>query len=217
MKRAHYLLQAILTTGVALLAAGAIAQTADVVVATEIDEVNSGDLLTSGTRVRLLVKIADNNTTGYQPSGVAFKVTYPTDALSWGWDDDSNPATPLLTVEKADDPDPLDALFPWDVVANSTETADSLGGSYMFRRISTVGEAIGETPDCFYVNFTKGGSANATPFSVFVATDPNSSNPVPVVLAPGDVGGPAILALTPEYDNTATTTITKVAEWMMLD
>lgn len=216
MKRAHYFLQAILTTGVALLAAGAIAQTADVDIATELDEVNSGDFLTSGTRVRVLVTIASNSS-AYEPSGVALKITYPTDALSWGWDDDSNPATPLLTVEKALDPDPLDALYPWDVVGNSTETADPLGGSYVFRRISTVGEAIGATPDCFYVNFTKGGSANATPFNIEVATDPNSSNPVPVVLAPGDVGGPAILALTPEYSNEATTNITRVAEWMMLD
>lgn len=207
MKRAQHFLKAIFCSSLVVLAGGAFA--ADVTIATEIDQLNSGDLVTSGTRLRILVKISDNTTT-YSPSGIAVKVTYPTDSVSWGFDTGT---PPVLKAEKAEDPDGIGPLDAWDVVPSVTVVNVGLLET---RRISTVGQAIGTTPDAFYMNFTVGGTANVVPYDIDVAADDQSSNPVPVIIAPGDPGGPAVLALSQDYDNSATTA-TSLSDWMLLD
>lgn len=192
----------LLAVAACAISAGEARAATDVVIDTQL---LSGNPLVAGSRLRVQVNIKQVITTN-EPSGVAFKVLFPTSSVTWGWDPTPTPGDEV-TVEEWPDPDGVGPLSPWSASESSADVAE--GGGIFSRRISTFGGPIPTgtvtpaTPwGCFIVNFTVAGPSPAVPYNIEIADDPLSSAPVAaIVLTPI----PAVLSLTPQYLRTGTT------------
>lgn len=126
----------------------------------------SGDGVTPGSRLRMLVSITANGS-AQTPQGVSLRVLHPS-TLTFGYDPPG--AAPVITVEPAD----LGTAY-----AAPTEEAISPG--VVGRDISTLGlnsASNPQLPQCFYVNFTVPASVSL-PYTVELVADPDTANPVP--------------------------------------
>jgi hypothetical protein len=125
----------------------------------------SGDGLTPGTRLRMLVSITSNGS-GQTPQGVSLRVIHPS-FLTFGYDP-PGPA-PVITVEPAE----LGTAY-------AAPTEETISPGVLGRDISTLGINTASNPlqpQCFYVNFTVG--AVTLPYTVQIAADPDATHPVP--------------------------------------
>lgn len=126
----------------------------------------SGDGVTPGSRLRMLVSVTSNGS-GQTPQGVALRVIHPS-ALSFGFDPPG--AAPVITVEPADLGTPAAA-----------PTEEVISPGVVGRDIATVEPNTASNPllpRCFYVNFTVTAGVTV-PYTMQVVADPDSSNPVP--------------------------------------